>query len=29
MGVGVRSRELDTGLWSNDNLVGLEVDTAI
>lgn len=29
MGVGVRSSELDMGLWSSDNLVGLEVDTAM
>ena len=27
MGVGVRSSELDTGLSSSDNLVGMEVDT--
>ena len=29
MGVGVRSSELDMGLWSSDNPVGLEVDTAM
>ena len=27
LGVGVRSSELDTRLWSSDNLVGLEEDT--
>lgn len=29
IGVGVRSSELDMGLWSSDNLVGLELDTAM